>query len=230
MEPLLLLGGSLAAFRLLNAGLERLVPPPPPAQRNRWKWRNVWTSFVHSLLSGLGALLGLYLHPQMAEEMIDTHLPGAHRLVGVSIGYFLQDFLDMAFNQKFYQCWELLSHHSVVIVCFGIAFLYHRYIGLVMVALLVEINSVFLHLRTILLMAGLSHTPYYRVNSLANLGTYMVFRVSILAWMTRWLLLNWEIIPPATCAVNVVGLALITPMNIVLFYRLLRNDCLKSKQ
>lgn len=55
---LLVLGGSLAAFRLANAGLEILVPPPPSAQRNRWKWRNIWTSFVHSLLSGSAALLG----------------------------------------------------------------------------------------------------------------------------------------------------------------------------
>ncbi|XP_054857671.1 TLC domain-containing protein 2 [Eublepharis macularius] len=227
---LLVLGGSLAAFRLLNAALERLVPPPPPAQRNRWKWRNICTSFVHSLLSGGGALLGFYLHPQMAEDLIDTHLPGAHRLLGVSVGYFLQDFIDMMCNQKLCECWELLCHHSVVIVCFSIAFLIHRFVGFATVALLVEINSVFLHLRTILRMAGLSHTSYYRVTSLVNLGTYMVFRISTLAWMTRWLVLNRESIPAATYVVSAVGLAIITPMNIVLFYRLLRNDYLRSSQ
>lgn len=55
---LLVLGGSVAAFRLLNVGVELVVPPPPSARRNRWKWRNSWTSFVHSLLTGAGALLG----------------------------------------------------------------------------------------------------------------------------------------------------------------------------
>lgn len=55
---LLLMAGSFAAFRLLNRGLERLVPPPPSAQRNRWKWRNIWTSLAHSVLSSSGALLG----------------------------------------------------------------------------------------------------------------------------------------------------------------------------
>ncbi|XP_053130879.1 TLC domain-containing protein 2 [Hemicordylus capensis] len=230
MELLVVLGGSLGAFRLLNGGLERLAPPPPCAQRNRWKWRNIWTSFAHSLLSGSWALLGFYLHPQMAEDLIDSHLPGAHRLLGVSLGYFLQDFLDMICNQKLHQCWELLFHHSVVIVCFGIAFVAHRYVGFAMVALLVEINSVFLHLRTILLMAGLAHTTGYRLNSLLNLGTYVVFRITTLAWMTRWLVLNREHIPPATYLVSTAGMAVMTPMNIVLFYRLLRNDFLKSSR
>uniref|UniRef100_A0ACB8EDB7 Uncharacterized protein n=1 Tax=Sphaerodactylus townsendi TaxID=933632 RepID=A0ACB8EDB7_9SAUR len=81
---LLVVGGSWAAFRLFNAGLDRLVPPPP-AQDNRWKWRNIWTSLVHSLFSGSGALLGFYLHPQMASDVVGTHSPGAHRLVGVSV-------------------------------------------------------------------------------------------------------------------------------------------------
>ncbi|XP_077168860.1 TLC domain-containing protein 2 [Paroedura picta] len=225
---LLVLGGSAAAFRLLNAGLDRLLPPG--AQGSRWDWRNTWTSLVHSLLSGAGALLGFYLHPQMAQDPIGTHLPAAHRLLGVSVGYFVQDFIDMLFNQKFCECWELLFHHSVVIVCLGFAFVIHHYIGFAMVALLVEINSVFLHLRSILQMAGLSHTPYYRVTSLVNLSTYVVFRLSTLAWMTRWLVLNWENIPLATYMVGVVGMAIMIPMNIVLFCRLLRSDCLKSGQ
>ncbi|XP_060115161.1 TLC domain-containing protein 2 [Heteronotia binoei] len=225
---LLVLAGSVTAFRLLNVGLERLVPPP--AQHNRWKWLNIWTSLVHSLLSSAGALLGFYFHPQMAEDLIDTHLPMAHRLLGVSVGYFLQDFIDMMCNQKVCQCWELLFHHSVVIVCFGLAFVVHRYVGFAMVALLVEINSVFLHLRTILRMAGLSHTPYYHITRLINLGTYIVFRISTLAWMTRWLVLNRENIPPATYMVGIVGVAIITLMNTVLFFRLLRSDCLKSRQ
>lgn len=58
MDLVLLLGGSVGAFRLLNTHLERLVPPPSPAQPVRWKWRNIWTSLAHSVLSGSWALLG----------------------------------------------------------------------------------------------------------------------------------------------------------------------------
>ncbi|XP_064250783.1 TLC domain-containing protein 2 [Passer domesticus] len=227
---LLVVAGSFAAFRLLNRGLERLVPPPPSARRNRWKWRNIWTSLAHSVLSGGGALAGFYLHPEMSKDLVGTHPPGAHSLVAVSVGYFIEDFVDMLCNQKLHQSWELLFHHSVVIICFGIAVLLHQYVGFALVALLVEINSIFLHLRQILLMANLVHTACYRLNSLANLGTYVVFRIATLAWMTRWLFLNRQNVPPATYAVGTAGMAIMTPMNIILFYRLLRSDFLKPRR
>ncbi|XP_071882085.1 TLC domain-containing protein 2 isoform X2 [Anas platyrhynchos] len=227
---LLLMAGSFAAFRLLNRGLERLVPPPPSAQRNRWKWRNIWTSLAHSVLSSSGALLGFYLYPGLHEDMVGTQPPGARSLVAVSVGYFLEDFVDMLCNQKFHQSWELLFHHSVVIVCFGIAVLLHQYMGFAFVALLVEINSIFLHLRQILLMADLVHTTCYRLTSIVNLGTYVVFRITTLAWMTRWLLLNRQQVPLAAYTVGVVGMAIMMPMNIILFYRLLRSDFFKSSR
>ncbi|KAK9412699.1 TLC domain-containing protein 2 [Crotalus adamanteus] len=113
---LLLPGGSMGAFRLLNTVLERLVPPPSPAQPVRWKWRNIWTSLAHSLLSGSWALLGwvevavadgvgrrsrpgrgltdpppfsgrrFYFYPPMGEDLIDHFSPSAHCLLGISIG------------------------------------------------------------------------------------------------------------------------------------------------
>ncbi|XP_010287590.1 PREDICTED: TLC domain-containing protein 2 [Phaethon lepturus] len=179
---------------------------------------------------GSGDSTRFCLHPGLSEDLVGTHPPGAHSLVAVSVGYFLEDFVDMLCNQKLQQSWELLFHHSVVIVCFGIAVLLHQYVGFALVALLVEINSIFLHLRQILLMANLVHTTCYRLNSIINLGTYVVFRIATLAWMTRWLFLNRENVPPATYAVGTVGMAIMTPMNIILFYRLLRSDFFKSSR
>ncbi|XP_040277748.1 TLC domain-containing protein 2 [Bufo bufo] len=229
LDPgVLVTGASFSCFRLLNGRLESLIPAPSSALRNPWKWRNIWTSLVHSLLTGIWALLGFYLHPQMAEDLISTHSRFSHCLVAVSIGYFIHDFVDMLQNQKLHQSWELLFHHTVVITCFGISVLLHRYVGFSVVALLVEINSIFLHLRQILLMANLVKTTVYRLNSLLNLGTYVIFRISTLAWMTRWLVINRENIPLLTYTIGSVGMAIMTVMNIVLFYRLLRSDFLKS--
>ncbi|XP_018429312.1 PREDICTED: TLC domain-containing protein 2 [Nanorana parkeri] len=229
LQPgLVISGASFACFHLLNGRLGTLVPAPSTALRNPWKWKNIWTSFIHSLLTGTWALLGFYLHPEMAEDLISTHTRFSHSLVAVSIGYFIHDFLDMLQNQKLHQSWELLFHHTVVITCFGISVLLHRYIGFAVVALLVEINSIFLHLRQILLMANQLKTTFYRLNSLLNLGTYVIFRISTLAWMTRWLVLNRGNIPLLIYTIGSVGMAIMTLMNIVLFYRLLRSDFLKS--
>ncbi|NXX73551.1 TLCD2 protein, partial [Urocolius indicus] len=167
------------------------------------------------------------LHPGLSEDLVSTHPPGAHSLVAVSVGYFLEDFVDMLCNQKLHQSWELLFHHAVVIVCLGIAVLLQQYVGFALVALLVEINSIFLHLRQILLMANLAHSACYRLTSILNLGTYVVFRMATLAWMSRWLFLNRGTVPPAACAVGTLGMVIMTPMNLILFYRLLRSDFCK---
>ncbi|XP_061460588.1 TLC domain-containing protein 2 isoform X1 [Rhineura floridana] len=230
-------GGSRAPQGLpgLIAGLKRVQECPPGPRDTKLELRgpphrHASTPVSPSASLPLGPKARFYVHPQMAEDLIDTHLPAAHRLLGISVGYFLQDFADIMGHQKLQRCWELLFHHSVVILCFGFAFLVHRFVGFATVALLVEVNSIFLHLRTILLMAGLAHTTSYRLTSLVNLGTYMVFRITTLAWMTRWLVLNRENIPPNTYALSTVGMAVMTPMNIVLFYRLLRSDFLTSSR
>lgn len=48
------------------------------------------------------------------------------------------------------------------------------------------------------------------------------------AWMTRWLFLNKDLIPLPFFTVGSIGLAVITAMNIVLFYRLLKTDFFRS--
>ncbi|XP_075994792.1 TLC domain-containing protein 2 [Genypterus blacodes] len=220
-------GVSVGFFRLVNAGANTL-PAPESACRNKWKWSNICASFVHSLITAVWAVTCFFVHPQMAEDLIETHSVFSHALVCVSIGYFIHDLLDMVLNQKLSLCWELLFHHTVVITCFGFSVLTCRYVGFAVVALLVEINSVFLHLRQILRMASMAVGTLYRVNSIVNLGTYVVFRINTLAWMTRWLVLNRDNVPLLAYTLGSVGLAIMTVMNIVLFYRLLRTDFLKG--
>ncbi|KAM4620384.1 TLC domain-containing protein 2-like [Polymixia lowei] len=235
-SALLVTGGSACAFRLLN-GLVRYLPTPEPARKKAWRWRNIATSLTHSSLTGAWAVLCFYLHPRMAEDLISSHSVFSHSLVAVSTGYFIHDFLDLAFNQSFKQCWEVLLHHSVVISCFSLAVTSRFYLGFAVVSLLVEINSVLLHTRQLLLLSGRRNKPgteatcprpstVYRMTSLLNLGTFLVFRVCTLGWMTRWLAGHGEHIPRSVVTMGTVGLSLITIMNTVLFYRLLRADVL----
>ncbi|XP_029026356.1 TLC domain-containing protein 2-like [Betta splendens] len=219
--------GSVGFFRLVNAGVGQL-PMPESARRNAWKWRNICTSFVHSLITAIWAVLCFFLYPQMAEDLIETFSMFSHALVSFSIGYFMYDFFDMVLNQKLNQSWELLFHHVVVISCFGLSVVSCRYVGFAVVALLVEINSVFLHLRQVMRMSSMAAGTLYRVNSMTNLGTYVVFRINTLAWMTRWLVLNRDKVPLLAYTLGSVGMAIMTAMNIVLFYRLLRSDFLKG--
>ncbi|XP_056297435.1 TLC domain-containing protein 2 [Pseudoliparis swirei] len=220
-------GSSVGFFRLVNTAVGMLTVPES-ACRNAWRWRNISTSFVHSFITAMWAVLCFFLHPKMAEDLIETHSVFSHSLVSFSIGYFIYDFLDMVGHQKLSQSWELLFHHIVVITCFGFSVLSCRYVGFAVVALLVEINSVFLHLRQMLRLAGDAAGTPYRVNSIVNLGTYVVFRINTLAWMTRWLVLNRDNVPLLAYTLGSLGMAIVTAMNIVLFCRLLRSDFLKG--
>ena len=62
------------------------------------------------------------------------------------------------------------------------------------------------------------------VHILSITGSYITFRIMTFAWMTRWLFLNKDLIPLPFFTVGSIGLAVMTAMNIVLFYRLLKSD------
>jgi hypothetical protein len=94
-----------------------------------------------------------------------------------------------------------------------------------MVALLVEVNSIFLHWRQLLLLCSTPKSSnYFRCVSLANLGTFLVFRIVNLGWMTRWLILNHDKLHQIVYTMGSLALTCVMIMSTVLFFRLLRSD------
>lgn len=53
---ILTIGSSVGFFKLVNYGIGKL-PIAETAQRNVWKWKNISTSFVHSLITGVWSVL-----------------------------------------------------------------------------------------------------------------------------------------------------------------------------
>ncbi|XP_034538971.1 TLC domain-containing protein 2-like isoform X2 [Notolabrus celidotus] len=237
-STVLVVGGSLCSFKLLNT-LVRFLPTLEPACKKQWKWRNTWTSLAHSALTGAWAVLCLHRQPQMLEDLITSHSLLSHSLVAVSTGYFIHDFLDVGLNQPLKQSWELLVHHGTVISCFSLAVTSRLYVSLAVVSLLIEIHSVFLHIRMLLLLSGRRNRPgteataarpsvAYNLTRWLNMGTLLVFRVCTMGWMTRWLASHFDLLPRFVLMMGTVGTSLISMMNVVLFYRLLRADFLTN--
>lgn len=63
-----------------------------------------------------------------------------------------------------------------------------------------------------------------------NVATFVLFRILLLGWMTRWLTIHRDDVPILFFTVGSLGLATIVGMNIVLFYRILIGDYLGSKK
>ena len=53
---ILTIAGSAVFFRLVNNAVGQL-PMPESACKNAWRWRNICTSFVHSIITGIWAVL-----------------------------------------------------------------------------------------------------------------------------------------------------------------------------
>ena len=79
-------------------------------------------------------------------------------------------------------------HHGMVVLCFGIAVSTRTYVAYAALSLVVEINSVFLHARQLMTIGGLPKSSWiYRTNAIMNVSTFVLFRILLLGWMTRWL-------------------------------------------
>ena len=62
--------------------------------------------------------------------------------------------------------------------------------------------------------------PYffrYKTNALFNIGTFLLFRILTLGWMTRWLTVNRDNIPLAFFTIGSIGLAVIVSIIYTLF-------------
>ncbi|GAB1608165.1 TLC domain-containing protein 2-like [Argonauta hians] len=191
----------------------------------RWRWKNVVVSFVHALIVSVCCLICFYVTPKLTTDMISTHTPLSHGTVALSAGYFLHDIVDMVLYDLSRKSLELLVHHVVILIAFSIPILTYKSVGYMVVALLVEVNSIFLHFRQLLRIHNVDKkSSLYRLTSLLNLGTFIVFRIAALCWMTRWIAINKTQVPFFFYFLANIGLTTTTVMNIVLFYRCLKSD------
>ncbi|XP_047564403.1 TLC domain-containing protein 2 isoform X5 [Lutra lutra] len=162
----------------------------------------------------------------MAADPINGHPSWALVLVAVSVGYFLADGVDMLLNQTLGQAWELLCHHSVVVSCLSTAILSNQYMGLCVVSLLLELNSVCLHLRKLLL---LSHQAPSLAFSMASWATLALFRLVPLGWMSLWLIRQQHQVLPPLVILSGTGLVTVGAISITLGVRILVNDVLQVR-
>ena len=71
------------------------------------------------------------------------------------MGYFAYDFIDMSlYTWHKRSTKEMLLHHIVVFTCFGIAAHTKVYVPYAVISLIIEINSMCLHARAMLILTG----------------------------------------------------------------------------
>lgn len=225
-DYIVLIGVGVAVFTMVNWLTDIVVPPSAcKTAQQRWKWRNVATSLVHSAVTAVWTPLAFYQAPEMRNDLIKTFSFSSHTLVCFSIGYFLYDAIDMLLYHRKKSTYELLLHHFLVILCFGLAVTKKLFVAYGALSLMIEINSVFLHTRQLFIITNEPRSSKrYKANALLNVGTFLCFRVLLLGWMTRWMTLHRESIPLLFLSVGSVGLGIMVVMNVILLCRILAVD------
>ena len=81
---------------------------------------------------------------------------------------------------------EMTIHHLCVISGFATGILTNQYAGFGMVALLMEVNSIFLHTRAQLQYCNNRNTVWFKIASIGNIITNIIFRLGANYLLWRW--------------------------------------------
>ena len=115
-----------------------------------------------------------------------------------------------------------------VIWCFLYSLYTQLYVSGAVVALFVEVNSITLHLRLMLKLAGAQSSTFYHVNKFVNLLTYVWFRLSAQFYLTWYILRNLSWLEHG--GYLLASLMVMNIMILIYFYRLLRADFFSQRK
>uniref|UniRef100_A0A7I4XWU1 TLC domain-containing protein n=1 Tax=Haemonchus contortus TaxID=6289 RepID=A0A7I4XWU1_HAECO len=197
-----------------------VIPP-----NKKWRISNEAVSLIHSVVSGLWAAYCLLFYKSLIDNLITDRTQIAINLVYVSFGYLLHDFLDLVLNEQSARIIELLFHHVVVITGFVITLVTYKYLGVVIFGLLMELNSVFLHTRSLLNLYGVKKkSTSFRLVALLNIITLAVFRISVSIYLVYWAITQITVIPWVHSIFCVFVIFSLFCSNAVLTYRVMAAD------
>ncbi|CAD6197257.1 unnamed protein product [Caenorhabditis auriculariae] len=210
-----------------NSDSRDLSAIPP---NKKWRISNEAVSLGHSIVSGLWAAYALLYYKQLMTDLVFYRCETAIYLIFLSTGYLLHDLLDLLVNEQSARIIELLFHHVVVLSAFAITMISQRFLGVVIFGLLMELNSIFLHSRSLLNLYGIDKkSPSFRIIALLNMVTLFFFRLCVSVYLIYFAATSAFDLPWYQAVVNSVVILSLFITNSVLTYRLMAADGLLGK-
>lgn len=222
---------SIVFFRISNLVTSKYIETPPRAARDPWRWRNLFVSWIHAILCGSWDIMCFTAYPEMLEDL-DGHMNYfTYTLVAFSTGYFIYDALDMFFNNRLLQDWGVTLHHIIVLICFIYSIWTSYATGIVCVALLVEVNGVFLHARKLMQIFQFSFEhKIYVLNKYINLITFVIFRGGPISRVFYEFAYKCPAFNLPLRGVFIFLTVAMACINVILFWRLCKSDVLLTSR
>ncbi|VDM40623.1 unnamed protein product [Toxocara canis] len=197
----------------------------PPFER--YRLRNLSVSLVHSAITGGCALAFMLLNPGvMFHDTMHWYEAWAAQLPLLSMGYFCHDAVDILNNERSKYAFEILLHHVVIFSIFSVGMISHKFLPYAYWALLVEVSSVFIHMRTILEISMLhaAHGFLYRMIRILSLATIVVFRFGVLLWMLHYIIVNRRHFHAFYMCAGILADVFFLVLSLTMFFRMLAQD------
>ena len=115
-----------------------------------------------------------------------------------------------------------------VILTFGYNVVYRMYIPYNIIALMVEVNSIFLHGRKLMQLQKWKFEDWqYKVVVGLNLVTFVFYRMYAVFHIGRDLLIRWALLTLTFQVFMSVTMVVLSIINFILLWRIFKNDVLR---
>ena len=222
---------SALAFQIIgwlvtSQGAPQSVPP-----HKEYDYKNLVISWIHGFITGVWSLLAFIIYPQILDDPIAFNNPFTYAMTAVSTGYFIYDFIDNIRNRSVKSKLEILLHHIFVSLMFMYNLFTNTCVGYVSFCLLAEVNSIFLHGRKLLQVFQVDYNSLlYKINVWLNLLTFVFFRFVAMFSVLIGMYIFGHRVPTVYFYTLTVSAVFVSPMQIVLFWRLVKSDILRKKK
>ncbi|CAH8469743.1 unnamed protein product [Schistosoma rodhaini] len=184
--------------------------------------RNYSLSIIHAFISGLSSLICLISYPDLVGNVINSENVFAYHIMGFATGYFVHDIYHNICGDVEIRSLEIILHHITVLTCFYVVSRYRILVCYVLLGLLMELNSIFLHARKLMILLNIDpESVAYRVNAIANITTFIIFRICLTLSLFGWGIINRHKLPVVVSWILLSSFTVFTTMNLVLFYRVI---------
>uniref|UniRef100_A0A0N5AJT9 TLC domain-containing protein n=1 Tax=Syphacia muris TaxID=451379 RepID=A0A0N5AJT9_9BILA len=193
----------------------------------RYRLCNLTVCFIHSFISGTWAFIFLITHTYIFFfETLHWYQEWAVQLPILSMAYFCCDTIDMLRHEISRWTIELLLHHVASVFVFSCSVLPQKFLPYAYGALLMEVNSVFLHFRSLMQLTGANKTKPSLLSFVRfmNMFTFIIFRFGIQSWQITWAWIYRYRIHRFYVFIGIVGGSFFLIINAILFIRVLASD------
>jgi len=193
----------------------------------QYRLRNLTICLLHSCLSGTWVFLFAITHAEvMLTDPVFYYKPWMKIIVLITVGYFIHDALDML--QYEWSRWtvELLLHHFATGFVMSVAICGEKFTVYAYQSLLMEVNSIFLHIRTLFQLSGASntHPKLFTAIKYLNILTFLIFRFAVQCFQLHFVVVWREHYHFFYFACGFFGGILFLATNMLLFFRVLAAD------